>query len=347
MKTTQIVLETPINGAKIQVLNDDVYTFTVGYQEGASEPYIHRGDNYAPKSVRLAWRSTLEVKGFKVVVSSTADFSKQTTYDAQDTSIELFAPLYHTCHFWKVQAVQDGVVYESEVYSFVLERLPKCLFIEGVSNTREVYGYRGIGGRKIGRNRLYRGGNVDGITKNGQRYVAERLSIRTDLDLRKITEGTAAETYSPFGAQVRHVHSSGCMYLGEEGLQTAAGQKLLLDALRVFIAQENYPIYVHCVLGRDRTGTLLTVLLALCGVSREDIFYDYELSFFSKIACHPETHVPKMLGFLNEMFDYLHSFRGDTLQEKTVDFLLKIGLKERDLHQIQENLLTEDCVGVE
>ena len=346
MKTTQIVLETPINGAKIQVLNDDVYTFTVGYQEGASEPYIHRGDNYAPKSVRLAWRSTLEVKGFKVVVSSTADFSKQTTYDAQDTSIELFAPFYHTCHFWKVQAVQDGVVYESEVHSFVLEGLPKCLFIEGVSNTREVYGYRGIDGRKIGRNRLYRGGNVDKITEDGQRYVAERLSIRTDLDLRKITEGTAAESFSPLGAQVSHVHSSGCMYLGEEGLQTSAGQKLLLDELRVFVARENYPIYVHCVLGRDRTGTLLTILLALCGVSKEDIFYDYELSFFSKIACHQDTHVPKMLGFLNEMFDYLHSFRGDTLQEKTADFLLQIGMRETDLYRIQENLLTEDC-GVE
>ncbi|MBR5632533.1 MAG: tyrosine-protein phosphatase, partial [Clostridia bacterium] len=44
---------------------------------------------------------------------------------------------------------------------------------------------------------------------------------------------------------------------------------------------DNYPIYLHCSLGRDRAGTLAYLISALVGVELIDLQRDYETSFFS------------------------------------------------------------------
>lgn len=37
-------------------------------------------------------------------------------------------------------------------------------------------------------------------------------------------------------------------------------------ALRIFARPENYPILVHCIHGKDRTGLIVMLLLLLCDV---------------------------------------------------------------------------------
>lgn len=39
-----------------------------------------------------------------------------------------------------------------------------------------------------------------------------------------------------------------------------------------------YPVLVHCTQGKDRTGLIILLVLALCGVSTEAIERDYRLS---------------------------------------------------------------------
>lgn len=84
---------------------------------------------------------------------------------------------------------------------------------------------------------------------------------------------------------------SGCEHVGKEGIDIEEGKRKLVDELAVFDDKDNFPIYAHCVLGRDRTGTLIGVLLALCGVSKNDIMMDYELSFLSRTGCGENTNV--------------------------------------------------------
>ena len=40
-------------------------------------------------------------------------------------------------------------------------------------------------------------------------------------------------------------------------------------ALRPFVEIENYPILVHCIHGKDRTGLIIMLLLMLCDVAAE------------------------------------------------------------------------------
>lgn len=41
---------------------------------------------------------------------------------------------------------------------------------------------------------------------------------------------------------------------------------------------DNYPVFIHCVAGKDRTGLVVALVLALCGVDLEAIDQDYALS---------------------------------------------------------------------
>jgi hypothetical protein len=126
---------------------------------------------------------------------------------------------------------------------------------------------------------------------------------------------------------------------GKEGISSEIGSKKLLACLNVFANKDNFPVYVHCVLGRDRTGTVVGVLLALCGVSKEEIVYDYELSFFSRIGRDPETDVLKQLGSFYDTLDYLCSFDGSSLRECTENYLLSIGMKRETMELIKRNLV--------
>ena len=40
----------------------------------------------------------------------------------------------------------------------------------------------------------------------------------------------------------------------------------MAKALRVFAKRENYPVMVHCIHGKDRTGLIIMLLLLICDV---------------------------------------------------------------------------------
>ncbi|KAK9797389.1 hypothetical protein WJX73_001153 [Symbiochloris irregularis] len=51
--------------------------------------------------------------------------------------------------------------------------------------------------------------------------------------------------------------------------------------LRLFANPKNYPILVHCIHGKDRTGLVIMLLLLLCDVSEADVIADYVRSEYS------------------------------------------------------------------
>ncbi|MBR5388667.1 MAG: tyrosine-protein phosphatase, partial [Clostridia bacterium] len=54
---------------------------------------------------------------------------------------------------------------------------------------------------------------------------------------------------------------------------------MLLKRIFYYLTDEkNYPIYVHCNAGADRTGTVAFLINGLLGVSFEDLTRDFELT---------------------------------------------------------------------
>lgn len=102
----------------------------------------------------------------------------------------------------------------------------------------------------------------------------------------------------------------------------------------------NYPMYVHCTYGKDRTGTVCFILGALLGMSEEDLIRDFEISGLTdRISGHNRE------GYFT---DFLTSFKGDslmggnTLQEKANAYLLEYcELTQEQIDSIKNIFLSE------
>lgn len=85
---------------------------------------------------------------------------------------------------------------------------------------------------------------------------------------------------------------------------------------------EGKAVYLHCVGGADRTGTLAFLIEALVGVSESDLSKDYELTSFD--GSHTRRRSDPGQGnteyILKYLINYLRQFEGSTINEKVVNW---------------------------
>lgn len=49
-------------------------------------------------------------------------------------------------------------------------------------------------------------------------------------------------------------------------LVSTQAKREIAKALRVFVDSDNYPVLVHCIHGKDRTGLIVMIIMLLCSV---------------------------------------------------------------------------------
>ncbi|MBR5279835.1 MAG: tyrosine-protein phosphatase [Clostridia bacterium] len=114
--------------------------------------------------------------------------------------------------------------------------------------------------------------------------------------------------------------------------------------MRVFANLDNYPIYFHCAMGRDRTGTLAFVIEALLGASETDLRMDFELSALSVKGCAGYAVINgygDQRNAINNLYAYIKTFQGADLAEKTENYLLGIGITAKEIQTIRNLMLEE------
>jgi protein-tyrosine phosphatase len=161
---------------------------------------------------------------------------------------------------------------------------------EACWNVRDLGGLRVAGGTTIRRGAVVRGDTVDRLTERGWQAVAAH-GIRTIIDLRNDDE--LGERGAPAGITTVHLPLDGIEDRGfwdqwEFGPQFATPlyyaphlERFPERSARVLAAIADAPpggVLVHCVGGRDRTGMIAMLLLALAGADAETIAADYALS---------------------------------------------------------------------
>ncbi|MFI6791619.1 tyrosine-protein phosphatase [Nonomuraea sp. NPDC050383] len=181
---------------------------------------------------------------------------------------------------------------------------------ERVHNFRDLGGYRTRDGRVLRWGRLYR---ADSLAKlrgaDWDRFV--ELGVRTVIDLRypweiaakgrvRRLDGLAYHNLSvehrPYDQAALGPDVDPARFLADRYAEVAYdGAAELRRALEIIAADDNAPLVFHCASGKDRTGLLAALVLALAGVDEETIVADFALTELASArliadwrAAHPD-----------------------------------------------------------
>lgn len=224
--------------------------------------------------------------------------------------------------------VEDGngnVIDNGRVKSTGTIRMMK--FIGYVKNCRDIGGWACDGGT-VKYDLMYRSA-APGATEAGNADVAKNANIRYHFDLRNESSFTS----SPFGSDVYYKSYPLQAYYKDLVDLTKSNYVEMVKLLRaVFVAVTHRDgVIYNCSLGRDRTGTVSFILLALLGVAKKYIDIDYELTGFSSLS-DAGTPKKRTAADYNGLANYFASFGMSSLQDNVVKWALKAGLTIDELN---------------
>ena len=99
---------------------------------------------------------------------------------------------------------------------------------------------------------------------------------------------------------------------------------------------------MHCSLGRDRTGTIIFLINALCGVGEMDLYMDYEASFFSTVGCL-DAQTPQSIvgGAFTTLMNAMKRYGSGSLAENVENFMLNLGVTQAEIDTIRSIMIEE------
>jgi protein-tyrosine phosphatase len=226
--------------------------------------------------------------------------------------------------------------------------MDRHLIWDGCANVRDLGGLRTRDGAHIRRGAIVRADALDRLSARGWAAL-EASGVRTVIDLRNDEELGKDAAPRPAGVTTLHLPLDGIEdtefwkdWQGRPEFGTPLYYRAFLDhfpdrtaAVITAIARaEPGGVAVHCGIGRDRTGLIAILLLALAGTEPEEIAADYALS---------EARVTS--GRVGTFYEDRGITPGAVIAELLADldveaYLRGAGVSDRDLGAIRERLLS-------
>ena len=302
-------------------------------------------ENTKPRYPILRWTHELGCSNYEVALSTNKKMEQSTSFIAGENKYLELQDLYAGTHyFYQIQAKYDDKTIVSKRFDFKTIDFMRTIDIDGVYNARDIGNKKTRDGKmKIKQGLVYRTANFDSVTQLGVQQAINKYGIKTDLDLRE-----QGPTKSPLGDSVHYVNNGQGIYGSplyvsyDSGVNSLDYFEPMRDNLKMFTNKDNFPLAFHCAIGRDRTGTLATVLYLILKIDMKQIYMDHLCSFYSK-ACNTES-----IDLIYERIDTLISFfKGNSDDGKDAykfaeKYCLTIGLTNDDIKAIRNNLL-EKC----
>lgn len=284
-----------------------------------------------PNPITLTWESL--ANDYKVHLSEDSNFNTERTFEVNTNKIDIINLKINTIYYWYVEYQENEEVKNTVVKTFIINsKAPRNLDIEGLTNVRDLGGWKTSDNKFVKQGMIYRSSRLNEnetttnlITEKGIKEMLEVLNIKSELDIRRTDNNeNGGITVSPLGSSVNYysvpMKSGGnCLLLNKD---------VIKNAFKILGNESNYPVVIHCSIGTDRTGMLCFLINALLGVSEEDLYRDYLFSNFGNIG---GNRTPSIIDtyLLNISTSY-----GETLSEKTYNYLKNIGVNESDLNTL-------------
>ena len=268
------------------------------------------------------------------VAKGSNDFTGATVLETTNKSYELWNAELSETYYYRAATSEADLASATAKEFKVASQAPRNLKVGGISNFRDVGGWKStlIPNGVVKQGLYYRCANPNNVTAEGKATIKE-LGIKVDIDMRddyQVPATSAASTTDwpveivkasiPSGTESRRWEEYGDVY------------KLIFETIA---NADSAPVMLHCTAGADRTGIATFFLLALCGVSEEDIgrdycytnfstqgFRDYNSEFVNWVSKTKTTYADKPT-FAEQMKAHLMSkgLSSDTLEEIRVKFV--------------------------
>lgn len=307
-------------------------------------------DAFQPVNNVLKWTDDLEnVQSYTVRIALDNKFTKtvqRLENVDKDEGVVVENPLTDTEYYWQVIANgENGGKTYSPIFSFETTAAVRTVYVEGVSNTRDVGGFEGAYGY-VQQGLVYRSSRLETTTESGKATL-KKLGVKSDLDLRGESEasgGVNKKDPLSFGDEHYFVFDTP-QYSAIGNAEYFANVKNIMS---VFADKNNYPIDVHCAIGRDRTGTICALLKALVGCDEASIRKDYLTSAFATASAWGKANSKDFVNNVNSILSYLNTFNGSTLADRTANYLInKCGMTQEQIDCIRKIMTGAEGYEVE
>lgn len=279
-----------------------------------------------PQAVTLGWEPEKDAPSYRILVSENEDLSGYWVFTSTGTEAEVYNLKIGTKYYWRVYSLSasGAVTGMSETGSFTTDPTPpRNLYVDGITNVRDLGGWPTEDGGVIRQGLAYRTGRLNQnktdtiepiITDEGIAVMVGQLGVRTEIDLRELenNEVGSLTKKSVLGNRVNYVQ---CPMIGTANFIQPRSYESIGRALAIFADEKNYPIFFHCSIGTDRTGVIAFLILGLCGVSEDTLYRDY---LFSNYGLINAVRIP---ANLRPYFDVINMYEGATLAERIRTFL--------------------------
>lgn len=193
-------------------------------------------------------------------------------------------------------------------------------------NTRDLGGWDCDGG-KVKYGMLVRGGEPNEVDKD---LMVNQVGIKTELQL--LPKSEARHTYSAWGIDF-YANPEENSYVNYS-LSPKSLWKFYLQVVFDSVSHDK-PVYFHCGIGADRTGTIAVMLEALLGVSQSDIDKDYELTNFYMVQpTNPRRrNVPMYKSYIDQIKNVpLVGGLADTFTNHAISFAVSLGFTADEIN---------------
>lgn len=309
--------------------NDQAKAYLTAENPTVDDYAVYMSDS--AQDVKIVLECPVENTEFKVEYGTKADYSNAVTVNTTAKSIAVNNLLKNTKYYVRITASANGYTKTAEDSFKTADIGPRVMTVGGVLNVRDLGGYETSFGKTTLQGLAFRGAQPDEkgksvLTSQGDKLLSRDIAVGLDLDLRSGSES---------GGITKSVISS-AQYLNFRISPYAAAfsdsqKELYRQVFASYADVNNYPIYVHCVYGADRTGTVCFILNALLGIDEKTLIQDYEYTSFSFVGLRSSKTTEEMKAFLSSF----SALSGSTPAEKAENYLLSIGVTSDEISTIR------------
>ena len=233
---------------------------------------------------------------YRIEFSETNSFEKSFSFTSNNSQISTCGLIPGREYFYRVSDDNNPNKYIKKGHIKADDAPGSFYTVDGINNVRDIGGWTAENGKKIKFDKIIRGGrtnrsqNEPAYSDLGYEILTNSLGIKGEIDLRHSGD-IYGQTKNFINEEYPYLNSSFFCYseilpgfeqtepyVRKYNNKTPANCKSIFS----FLAnEENYPVYIHCNAGADRTGTICMLIEGLLGVSVDDIYKEFELTSFS------------------------------------------------------------------